>query len=64
MKSAAPRGVPLALLNQVARRSVEWLIMAEDLPTPDSRVTVDGAGGSPPRASSGGRARIASCSSG
>jgi choline dehydrogenase-like flavoprotein len=44
MKSAAPRGVPLTLLNQVARRSVEWLIMAEDLPTPDSRVTVDGAG--------------------
>jgi choline dehydrogenase-like flavoprotein len=44
MKSAAPRGVPLALLNQVARRSVEWLIMAEDLPAPDSRVTVDSAG--------------------
>jgi choline dehydrogenase-like flavoprotein len=44
MKSAAPRLVPLALLNQLARRGVEWLIMAEDLPTPDSRVTVDGAG--------------------
>jgi choline dehydrogenase-like flavoprotein len=44
MKSAAPRLVPLPLLNQIARRGVEWLIMAEDLPTPDSRVTVDGAG--------------------
>jgi choline dehydrogenase-like flavoprotein len=44
MKSAAPRGVPLPLLNQVARRSVEWLIMGEDLPAPDSRVTVDSSG--------------------
>jgi choline dehydrogenase-like flavoprotein len=30
MKSVAPRAVPLAVLNQVARRSVEWLVMAED----------------------------------
>jgi choline dehydrogenase-like flavoprotein len=44
MQSAAPRGVPRAVLDQVARRSVEWLIMAEDLPSPDSSVTVDGAG--------------------
>jgi choline dehydrogenase-like flavoprotein len=44
MKSAAPRGVPLPALDLVARRSVEWLIMAEDLPSPDNRVTVDGAG--------------------
>jgi choline dehydrogenase-like flavoprotein len=44
MKSAAPRGVPLALLDRIAHRSVEWLIMAEDLPSPHSRVTVDGAG--------------------
>ncbi|HEX8134551.1 MAG TPA: GMC oxidoreductase, partial [Actinomycetes bacterium] len=44
MKSAAPRGVPLPALDLVARRSVEWLIMAEDLPSPDCRVTVDGAG--------------------
>jgi choline dehydrogenase-like flavoprotein len=44
MKSAAPRGVPLALLNQVARRSVEWLVMAEDLPAPDNRVLVDAQG--------------------
>jgi choline dehydrogenase-like flavoprotein len=43
MKAAAPRGVPGALLNQIARRGAEWLIMAEDLPSRDSRVTVDGA---------------------
>jgi choline dehydrogenase-like flavoprotein len=44
MKAAAPRGVPVAVLDRVARRSVEWLVTAEDLPTPDSRVTVDGSG--------------------
>jgi choline dehydrogenase-like flavoprotein len=44
MKTAAPRRVPGPVLNQIARRSVEWLIMAEDLPSPDSRVTVDGTG--------------------
>ena len=44
MGSAAPRGVPVAVLDRVARRSVEWLVMAEDLPDPESRVTVDGAG--------------------
>jgi choline dehydrogenase-like flavoprotein len=44
MKTVAPRVVPRAALDQVARRSVEWLIMAEDLPSRDSRVTVDGAG--------------------
>jgi choline dehydrogenase-like flavoprotein len=44
MKSAAPRGIPLALLNGVARRSVEWLVMAEDLPVPDNRVLVDAQG--------------------
>ena len=42
MKSSAPR-VPLTLLNQIARRSVEWLVMAEDLASPDNRVTVDGS---------------------
>jgi choline dehydrogenase-like flavoprotein len=44
MKTAAPRGVPAALLNRVAQRSVEWLIMAEDLPDHANRVTVDAAG--------------------
>ena len=44
MKTVAPRAVPLALLNHLSRRSSEWLIMAEDLPSPESRVTVDRAG--------------------
>jgi choline dehydrogenase-like flavoprotein len=44
MKAAAPRGVPAAVLNAIARRSVEWLIMTEDLPSRENRVTVDGAG--------------------
>jgi len=44
MKTAAPRAVPVALLNRVAQRSVEWLIMAEDLPSPENRVTVDSRG--------------------
>jgi choline dehydrogenase-like flavoprotein len=44
MMKAAARGVPRRILDQVARRSVEWLIMAEDLPSSDSRVTVDGVG--------------------
>jgi choline dehydrogenase-like flavoprotein len=43
MKSWATH-VPLAVLNQVARRSVEWLVMAEDLPSPDNRITTDAAG--------------------
>jgi choline dehydrogenase-like flavoprotein len=44
MKTAAPRGVPLRILDQVARRSVDWLVMAEDLPAAESRVIVDSAG--------------------
>jgi choline dehydrogenase-like flavoprotein len=44
MKTAAPRAVPLAVLDRVADRSVEWLVMAEDLPAPENRVTVDRAG--------------------
>jgi choline dehydrogenase-like flavoprotein len=44
MRSEAPRGVPLPVLGWLARRSVDWLIMAEDLPSPDNRVTVDRAG--------------------
>jgi hypothetical protein len=43
MKSWATH-IPLSALNQLARRSVEWLVMTEDLPAPTSRVTVDGAG--------------------
>ena len=41
MKAAAPRVVPRPVLDRVAGRSVEWLIMGEDLPSPESRVTVD-----------------------
>jgi choline dehydrogenase-like flavoprotein len=44
MKSVAPRAVPLAVLNQIAHRSIEWLIMSEDLPIPENRVTLDSAG--------------------
>jgi len=44
MKSAAPKGVPRVALDQLARRSVEWLIMGEDLPHADNRVTLDGSG--------------------
>ena len=44
MKSWATR-VPLAVLDAVARRSVEWLVMAEDLPDPANRVTLTAAGG-------------------
>jgi choline dehydrogenase-like flavoprotein len=44
MKTVAPRAVPLAALDRVAARSVEWLVMAEDLPAPENRVTVDRAG--------------------
>ena len=40
MKSWATR-VPLPVLDRIARRSVEWLVMTEDLPAPDNRVTVD-----------------------
>ncbi len=36
--------MPRAVLDQVARRSVEWLIMGEDLPHAGNRVTLDGAG--------------------
>jgi len=44
MKTAAPRVVPSAVLNRIAQRSVEWLVMAEDLPDRENRVTVDAAG--------------------
>ncbi len=43
MKSWATQ-VPLPLLRAVAGRSVEWLVMSEDLPHPDNRVTVDSQG--------------------
>ena len=36
--------VPLAVLDRLARRSVEWLVMTEDLPSPENRVLVDAGG--------------------
>jgi choline dehydrogenase-like flavoprotein len=44
MKTVAPRGFPRRALDQIAGRSVEWLIMSEDLPSPDNRVLVDTSG--------------------
>jgi choline dehydrogenase-like flavoprotein len=44
MKTAAPRLVPRRVLDQVAGRSVEWLVMSEDLPSADNRVIVDSDG--------------------
>ncbi|MEP6695654.1 MAG: GMC family oxidoreductase [Pseudonocardiales bacterium] len=43
MKSWATRA-PLRLLQPLAERSVEWLVMSEDLPATDNRVTVDAGG--------------------
>jgi choline dehydrogenase-like flavoprotein len=36
------RAAPEWLLSAVSRRSVDWYAMSEDLPNPESRVTVDG----------------------
>lgn len=40
MKSWATR-TPRVLLDRIAERSVEWLVMSEDLPHADNRVTLD-----------------------
>jgi choline dehydrogenase-like flavoprotein len=56
MKTAAPRGVPRVVLDQIARRSVEWLIMGEDLPSAENRVSVDGGRITTARVALGGRA--------
>lgn len=34
--------IPTAALGWLARRSIDWYLMSEDLPHPDSRVRVDG----------------------
>lgn len=36
--------VPRPVLNALANRSVDWLVMSEDLPLPENRVTVDSSG--------------------
>ena len=41
LKSGIPRA-PEWALNVMSRRSVDWYAMSEDLPNPESRVTVDG----------------------
>ena len=38
------RGIPLRAYDVWVSRGVDWLAMSEDLPHPDNRVTVDGAG--------------------
>ena len=38
------RWAPQRALDAAAHRSVEWLVMTEDLPDPDNRVTVSAAG--------------------
>jgi len=43
MKTHATK-VPLSALNRIAKRSMEWLVMSEDLPSPHNRVSVDGKG--------------------
>jgi choline dehydrogenase-like flavoprotein len=43
MKTYATRA-PLAMLNRTAARSVEWLVMSEDLPSVHNRVTVNPEG--------------------
>ena len=42
LKSNIPRA-PEWVLSLVSRRSVDWYAMSEDLPSPESRVTLDGA---------------------
>jgi len=43
MKSHATR-VPRRMLDRIADRSVEWVVMSEDLPSVHNRVAVDGQG--------------------
>ena len=45
MLSAAKPGLPKPLLSAMARRSVDWWVMSEDLPDPDNRVMVGDDGG-------------------
>ena len=43
MKLEAPYA-PRFALDEFAKRSVEWLVMSEDLPSPENRVTLDASG--------------------
>ncbi len=46
MLSAAVPGLPKQLLRGLARRSIDWWVMSEDLPDPNNRITL-GANGAP-----------------
>ena len=43
-KPGAPPFVPIAMLNQMGRRSIDFWLTSEDLPDPENRVTVDASG--------------------
>lgn len=45
MLSAAKPWLPKSLLSAMARRSVDWWVMSEDLPDPENRVMVGDDGG-------------------
>jgi len=44
LKANAPRYAPRLALDFMARHAVDWYMMTEDLPNPESRVMVDGKG--------------------
>ena len=46
MLSAAVPGLPKVLLRGMARRSIDWWVMSEDLPDPNNRITL-GTKGAP-----------------
>jgi choline dehydrogenase-like flavoprotein len=43
-KAGAPPLIPVAMLNQMGRYSIDFWLTSEDLPDPDNRVTVTGDG--------------------
>ena len=45
MLSAAKPGIPGFLLREMARRSVDWWVMSEDLPDPENRIELAADGG-------------------
>jgi choline dehydrogenase-like flavoprotein len=44
LRAGAPKLVPTAVLEYVARHAIDFWITTEDLPDPNNRVTVDGEG--------------------
>lgn len=45
LRGAMPAWTPMALRRWLAAHSVDWYVMSEDLPHPDSTVRLNGAGG-------------------